>query len=221
MVKLNNLDTQRTVLYVAKNGNKYPIKIYSKIISRKDVVFEPDKIENLCKIGCKNYSRSGGCPPLAPKFDNILWESEKYILICGIFDSVYKTDKVKACSNRAIHWKFQDAIMARVMDKIGKLLTADVGGKYLSTGYCMGCPGEKCAVKLGNWCRKPERRTFSMEATGINVVQTVKQNLGLEFYWYTKTNMDVPYMMKTILYNSKDVKRAKECICKLSVISYS
>ena len=38
-----------------------------------------------------------------------------------------------------------------------------------------------------------------MEATGINVVETVKLCLGEKFYWYSKNNADIPYMMKTVL----------------------
>ena len=63
----------------------------------------------------------------------------------------------------------------------------------------MGCPGKKCSYKLQEPCRNPNQRTFSMESTGINVVKTVKNTTQETFYWYTKSNIDVPYLMKAIL----------------------
>ena len=38
-----------------------------------------------------------------------------------------------------------------------------------------------------------------MEATGIDVVQTVKNVFHRRFFWYTKDKMDIPYLMKCIL----------------------
>lgn len=188
-------------IYKAHNGNQYPIELYYEEIDSTDICYEPEKIECLCKQGCRNYGKSGGCPPLAPKFPQIIKFSDKYSLIIAKFNSQFKPEKVKNCNNRAIHWKFQDGILARFMDRLGKDLVFRFGGMYLGTGYCMGCPGKKCAIKLGDPCRRPNRRTFSLEATGINVVKTVKSVFNEDFYWYSKNNTDVPYMMKCILCN--------------------
>ena len=51
-----------------------------------------------------------------------------------------------------------------------------------------------------------------MEATGINVVKTVKRNFGEDFFWYSKENFDVPYMMKAILLTSFKESRDIETI---------
>lgn len=189
------------ILYRTLNGNAYPLSIYISKVNYSDINYDYDLVANWCKIGCRNYGRSGGCPPLAPRFNTIPWSRDQYFLIIAIFDSKYKTEKVRQCSNRAIHWKFQDAILARFMYRLGEQLVNSFGGHFLATGYCMGCPGQKCAIKTGKPCRNIQRRTFSMEATGINVVNTVQKVFHKRFYWYHKNFIEVPYMMKCILYN--------------------
>ena len=47
-------------------------------------------------------------------------------------------------NNSAIHWKFQDAILARLLVNVGYALRTKFEGNFLSTGYCMGCPGKRC-----------------------------------------------------------------------------
>lgn len=192
----------QNIIYNTGSGNSYPIEVNWSIVPYETIAYEPEAVEQLCKKGCKNYGKSGGCPPYAPKFEQFYENNKKYILLTGKFYSKYKTDKVKACKNRAIHWKFQDVVLARFSDRVGRALSHDLQGEFFSTGYCMGCPGKKCAIKLNEACRNPERRTFSMEATGINVVKTVKRNFGEDFFWYSKENFDVPYMMKAILLTS-------------------
>lgn len=188
------------IYHSSSKGNDYPLSLQYKWINYTDVVFEPEYIESLCQKGCRNYGHSGGCPPFAPKFNSFAHESSQYLLIIAKFDSKHKTEKVKASKNRAIHWKFQDVILAHFMDKLGRQISSSNQDViFLATGYCMGCPGKKCAYKLKQPCRNPKRRTFSMEATGINVVKTVWNNLHERFYWYTRSNHDVPYLMKAIL----------------------
>lgn len=184
----------------SSTSREYPLSFESKWIDYHDIVFEPDYIESLCKKGCRNYGHSGGCPPFSPKFDTFADEKKQCLLIITKFDSKYKTEKVKASKNRAIHWKFQDVIVAHFLDKIGRAIHAHYQQTFfLGTGYCMGCPGKKCSYKLQEPCRNPEQRTFSMESTGINVIKTVKNTMGETFYWYTKSNQNVPYLMKAIL----------------------
>lgn len=192
-------------IYITKKGNTYPIDVYLKSITTQAIVYDPVRIEQYCRTGCKNYGRTGGCPPFAPKLEHILQGIDVCVLIVGLFDSKHKPEKVRMCANRAIHWKFQDAVLANCMDQIGRKLKTQFGWSYLGTGYCMGCHGKKCSLKEGHTCRYPDKRTFSMEATGIDVVQTVQNVFYRRFHWYTKSNTNIPYLMKCILlYSSKD-----------------
>lgn len=187
--------------YNTHNGNQYPLKLIYKWISSEGLVYQPEYIIELCRIGCKNFGMAGGCPPRAPLLSSIISAPQPVLLLGCVFESVYKPSNILKSNNVAIHWKFQDAILSRLLNKIGHNLVAGVGGRFLATGYCLGCPGKKCAFKLGKEaCRNPLRRTFSMEATGINVVATVKQSLELDMYWYTKENRNIPYMLKCLTF---------------------
>lgn len=184
----------------SSSGNAYPLFVEFSWLKYSDVVFAPDFIESLCQKGCRNYGYSGGCPPFSPRFNTFAKKENQYLLIISKFDSVYKTEKVQKSSNRAIHWKFQDVIVAHFLDKLGRAIRTRYDSSiFLGTGYCMGCTGKKCSYKLKEPCRNPQKRTFSMEATGINVVKTVWNNMHERFYWYTRTNLSVPYLMKAIL----------------------
>lgn len=187
--------------YITANGNQYPLEMYYQIVPPDSVSFEPEPILELCKSGCSNYGISGGCPPRSPLFPIMVENKEQLLLIICKFDSIHKPLKVVNSKNTAIHWKFQDGILARILNRLGRQLAINLGGEFLATGYCMGCPGKKCTFKLGiEECRNPQLRTYSMEATGINVVRTVKNVFGETMHWYKKGNFDVPYMLKCITF---------------------
>lgn len=197
-----NIQAKGVFWYIYRSqssGNIYPLEIGSLLCQAKDLVYEPEKVWAACAKGCSNFGSAGGCPPRSPKLEDLaLPENPVWLIYCR-FWSRYKHEKVLISRNPAIHWKFQDAILARFLASIGYKLAPLLKGSFLSTGYCMGCVGKKCNFKLGlNSCRNPHKRTFSLEATGINVVATVKDLFDIELYWYSKGNTDVPYMLKCI-----------------------
>lgn len=206
-----------TCQYKTLSGSIYPLEVFAGYCVFSDIVYDPDYIRGLCKGGCSNYGVGGGCPPRAPLLENILGDKQSLLLICAKFYCEHKPPKVREAKNRAIHWKFQDAILARFMNDLGWRLTQPLEGFFLGTGYCMGCPGKKCNYKLGNnFCRNSKRRTFSMESTGINVVATVKNLFDEDFHWYTKSTPDIPYMMKCILFISdRQPKQVEEYLYKV------
>lgn len=187
--------------YITGNNHEYPLQLYYRIIGAESVCFEPEVIRALCKSGCSNYGRSGGCPPRSPLFPSLIESNKQLVLVLCKFESIHKPANVVKSRNSAIHWKFQDGITARLLNKLGHVLVKDVQGKFLATGYCMGCPGKKCAFKLGiEQCRHPNIRTYSMESTGINVVETVENVFNMRMYWYKKGDTDVPYMLKCMAF---------------------
>jgi predicted metal-binding protein len=141
------------------------------------------------------------------------------MLIACTLKNEYKPESIKTSNNTAIHWKFQDAILARLLNRVGWDLKAEIDGVFLSSGYCMGCPGKKCTFKMGDQsCRNPNRRTYSLEATGINVVSTVKSALGLDLYWYTRDRKDIPYMLKCIAFFPETNKHQTDLIASLEKV---
>lgn len=192
-------------LYFTTSGYQYPLEFFTIRLSGEELSYQPSIVREACLTGCSNYGKTGGCPPRAPLYENLIKGKDEVWLIACRFWSKYKPVRVAQSKNSAIHWKFQDGILARVMNHLGHKLSLRVGGFFLSTGYCLGCPGRKCNFKLGkNFCRNPEKRTFSMEAVGINVVETVKKHLQLEMYWYSPGRIVVPYMLKCIAFFPKN-----------------
>lgn len=189
-------------LYKTKSTHAvYPLEIGIKECKVSDIVYDPDIVRNCCKAGCSNYGMSGGCPPFSPKMEDLYQNSDKVWLIYSIFWSKYKPKNIIESKNIGIHWKFQDVILAWLLLKLGFGIVDEVGGNFLSSGYCMGCPGQKCNFKIGrNFCRNPQKRTYSMESTGINVIETLKKQCNIISFWYSKGKFDVPYMVKCIAY---------------------
>lgn len=190
--------------YRTDSGQEYPLEFFNLKMAANDLIYQPNKVREACRQGCSNYGKAGGCPPRAPLLFDLVSPQEEMWLIACRFWSKYKPSRVAQSRNSAIHWKFQDGIVARVMNNLGHSLNHRNRGFFLSTGYCMGCPGKKCNFKLGNsFCRSPEKRTYSMEATGINVVETVKKHFKLDMYWYSPGKVDIPYMLKCIAFIPK------------------
>lgn len=187
--------------YTTASGETYPLDFFFYEGYDVSLVYQPDIVREWCRDGCSNYGRGGGCPPRAPLFESIINPGQKIVIFALRFDSIYKPNNVAKSKNIAIHWKFQDGILARTLNNLGHSLVQKYGGRFLATGYCMGCPGKKCSFKVNETvCRNPAKRTFSMEATGINVVETVQRNLNIPMYWYRKGCTSVPYMLKVILW---------------------
>ena len=78
-------------------------------------------------------------------------------------------------------------------------VTCGGGVMHISNGHCEGCRGPvRCNFKMGlDYCRYPDRRVFSLEATGVRV-DSLMSRFGIETHWYTRENhLEVPYMVKT------------------------
>ena len=186
-------------LYTTGQGKTYPVEMGYQFIDSKDIVYNYEEITALCS-SCGNFNKGGGCPPLAPKFEKISENKDFGIIIYAKLDSIYKPEKVKKNNNYYIHYRFQDVILSNLLTKLGYMIRDDFEDMlFLNNGYCMGCRS-KCNFKKGeNTCLKPERRTFSLEATGINVERTLKEQFDITLQWYNKENyQEIDYMVKAI-----------------------
>jgi predicted metal-binding protein len=200
-------------LYTTGNGKTYPIEMDYKFIESKNYVYDYDQITSLCE-GCGNYHQGGGCPPLAPKFDDIIKTKRYSIMIYAKLLSKYKSEGVKNSNNYYIHYRFQDIILSNLLTNLGYTIRDDYNNLvFLNNGFCMGC-SKKCSFKLGeNICRNPKKRTFSLEATGVNVEKTLKNEFGIELQWYNKENYrDIDFMVKSIglFYADKEISQKIE-----------
>jgi predicted metal-binding protein len=191
-----------TYLYRTHNGNEYPVELGFANISVKEISYDYEYITGLCRQGCKNFNHSGGCPPFAPTFEDIAGQYCDAILVFARLHSRYKTQRVWRSNNYYIHYRFQDIILSNFLNKMGQKIREMFAPKiyFLGNGYCTGCGSRRCAYKEGvKKCRFPQKRTFSLEATGINVEKTLKDVFDLELEWYNRSNFrQVSYLTKAV-----------------------
>lgn len=189
-------------IYTTHNGNHYPLELKCSLIPSNELVYDYDRITNFCKTGCKNFNNGGGCPPKAPRFSQIAKEFPYGYIVCAVFSSKWKPQKVKESTTSYIHFRFQDNILSRFLTNLGYTVRDYIGSGvfFLNNGYCMGCGNKKCGFKSGEgFCKNPPKRTFSLEATGVDVEATLANIFNLKLQWYKNNNYnEVQFMAKSI-----------------------
>ena len=137
------------------------------------------RFNNLCKIGCPNYSCKWSCPPFAPLFTDISLKWDKLYIIFMHIDlsqfSYIRNDYLKVKAANSI-------LKSRADQFIRKM--ADMHGSCISTGSCRLC--KPCKCKLNMPCAHPSTMSYSFEALGINVGQLVEDLFQTPLIWYKK-----------------------------------
>jgi len=187
-------------LFIANGQNL--VYILNRKFNSEDISYDYDLISGLCMNSCKNYGKAGGCPPKAPKYECIKKDYPFSVLIYAKLLSKFKSIKVRKSNSYYIHYRSQDVILSNLLTKLGYQIKVAFGSNivFLNNGYCMGCGNKKCNYKIGNEsCKNPEKRTYSLEATGINVTTTVKELFEIDLQWYNNKNChEIEYMCKVI-----------------------
>ncbi len=175
-------------------------------INYENLIFNPS-VQNHCvsqSFKCPNYETSWSCPPASPYLKEKLSDFKEYYLIYTQHDitSCVQKEKekhpnrsIQRIKNR-IYWK----IYARrdLDDEISKFLNnykKRYKEKFMLWGgtcrYCMKNGFSECSFIEGIPCRFPEKIQYSMEAIGIDIMNTVNGlDINLEwppvnyFYWF-------------------------------------
>jgi len=188
-------------IYTASSGNNYPIEIGYRAVGAGDVVHDYEFITSLCKNGCRSYN-SGGCPPWAPRFEDIEACYPYGVLVYAKFLSKFSPLKPGYVKKIDMLFGFQDMILSKLLTQLGYVVTDKCAENvlFLNNGHCRGCDIQECSFKLGeSYCRYPERRTYSIGATGVDVSSTLKNVFGIELQWYTEDTYDrVEYITKMV-----------------------
>ena len=185
------------VNYETTTGNIYPLEIgYANVSSRSVPVAKKVTVE-ACRNGCKLYGRNGGCPPFSPNFSKIR-RSHFLALYAKILTKHYPPKVLNG--HYYTRWVFVETFMTSLTNRIGKNLASTLDAYFLSSGNCHSCRPMRCAVKDGKPCRKPDARTYSLEATGVLVTELMKNLFDTELQWWRPKEPDyIPkYMMKVI-----------------------
>lgn len=185
------------VEYQTTTGRQYPLEIGYGSIPTGLVPVDAEATINACRNGCSLYGRNGGCPPFSKKFSKIR-RNHFLILYAKMLTEFYPP---KVLNGRYYtRWVFVETFMTALTNRIGKKLASTLDGYFLSSGHCCACRPKRCAVKEGKPCRKPDARTYSLEATGILVTELMKDVFNIKLQWWRpKEPGYIPeYMVKVI-----------------------
>lgn len=157
---------------------------------------------------CKGSS--GGCPGFAPRFDTIFKRYEHIVVIAVSFDYMwsimYATPRNGWLARRIIkQMVYADRLTESYCNRMIKYAGYTGVGYALGLGNCRGCAAKHCTVIRGERCVRPKKRTFSMEATGVDCDELHKRFYGEYLPWYYKGTAKIPtYMTRYIGIFPKD-----------------
>ena len=135
--------------FLMENGADTAIKIESK-----SIVTAPWTIYR-CQFGCNSYGKNHCCPPNAPTWD--------------------KTQQMIDCYSYGILFRCHDmSVVTPLAVKAARGLFLDDYYKAIAFG-CGSC--EKCKKCNPDFCNFPKETVPSMEACGIDVFATVRNNV--------------------------------------------
>ncbi len=194
-------------IYTSKEGNNYPLELGYQAIESREVKHNYEQITGFCKEGCESYG-SGGCPPWAPPFADIQAQYAYGVLIFASFFSRYKPTKFLLPNIPYFQYRFQNIILSNLLTELGyqikKCIAEDT--VFLNSGHCMGCGLQSCSFLQGEaYCRNPQRRTYGIDAAGVEVVALLHSVFGINLQWHSDDNQQqVNSITKTIGLFCKD-----------------
>ena len=182
------------IIYTDSKGHDYPLEIGYKLINSSAICHDYERITGYCRDGCPDYG-SGGCPPYAPSVEGVAQQYPFVIMIYAIFLSRFIPAELAPDD-----FSLQDVVLSDLLNQLGYAVLARYpeGVFFLTCGHCQGCGTETCSFKLGEEeCRKPERRAYSIAATGGDVTQTLQDIFNITLQWI-KGEQQTEYIIKVM-----------------------
>jgi len=158
-------------------------------IQYEDIYFDR-KVQEMCispNFKCPFYEHSWSCPPNSPYLEKALSTYAEFYLIYSLFDLESYIKKEKERTGRSEFYIKNTFLLTKsfesneLEDEVNKFLEQydkDYKKKLLLyDGTCKYCKIQKagaCTFDSGEPCRFPSEKRYSMEATGIEVIQTVR-----------------------------------------------
>lgn len=185
------------VVYITTQGKPYPLEVGFAVVPSTNVPVDDLTTSEACRKGCRLYGRNGGCPPFAPGFNQI--PGDELIVLHAKLMTEHFPERVLKGPYYS-RWVFVETFLTPLTNRIGKALASSLKGYFLSSGNCHGCRPKRCAVKDNLPCRAPDKKTFSLEATGVLVTELMKGVFGIELQWWQQQDPAyVPdYMNKVV-----------------------
>jgi len=149
---------------------------------------------------CKGSS--GGCPGFASRFEWLHKHSDNVFVLTVSFDMAWtwkynRSDRFGIVNKLSYADRLSESYTRRLLVHMSN----NGAGMYLGLGNCSGCRPKCCSVSKGGICSKPDKRSFSCEATGMDCDALHIMLYGEPLQWYYKgTNLLQTYMTRYSLF---------------------
>lgn len=191
--------------YKTGSGNIMSVHIVGMKVHRNDIPYMDMQVaKNLCGT-CKGFN--GGCPTYSPSFPKIKPSLPYFYVISAYMDMAWATlyaggklrGKHSTRSAQIVLNLYRivyiDRLSERYIRRIMNTFERMIVGYGLAVGNCIGCPG-KCTVMDTGKCAKPDKRRYSMEATGVECSELHKSIYGERLPWWYSTPELPTYMCR-------------------------
>jgi predicted metal-binding protein len=125
---------------------------------------------------CPHHGRNFSCPPNSPSFSDHVGSAKVAEVVCV---RLTKADFPRATPQEIYHACFREG---------SRLLRTELeyhrgeGRAVAGSGPCLAC--ERCSLETGeSACSRPEKRIYSLESLGVNVIGLLKNVLGIDLEW--------------------------------------
>ena len=151
-----------------------PGELYKKLIKVSSFLHS-QQIRDAC-LECPIHGKNLACPPHSPEFSKHIASAEDALLIVvrlplGWFDGATPEERYRRCFKVA-----RGALCDELLQWRRK------GYVIAGSGACKAC--SECALERDeSTCIKPDERIYSLESTGVNVIDLTTKALGLEIQW--------------------------------------
>jgi len=190
----------KEVGYRTGSGNEMLLLVEIFLLDRVDVPLLTE-YEQVSFCGeCKGSN--GGCPGFAPRFEWLRPKCEEFIVVTISMDMIwpimYATPRDGWLGSRVLRQLvYADRLTACYGHRMLRAIQSD--GHVLGMGNCSGCRPSRCTVIRGEKCKLPKKRTFSMEAVGVDCDELHKMFYGEHLPWYYRGTSKIPsYMTRYI-----------------------
>lgn len=194
---VDELDLRLEVGYKTGSGNISSMLLDAFYIDREDMPLLTEyEVFTACG-DCKGSS--GGCPGFAPLFTKMKRNISSMFVFVVHYDYAWAHEYVtkKGWGKVPIlrQMTYMDRLTDSYLNRLRKRMQEKIGCYVLGAGNCLGCLPSKCTVIKGLPCTYPKKRTFSMEATGIDCDELHHMVYGEYLPWYYQGTGKMPTYM--------------------------
>lgn len=198
----------------AKNPHIYPLQLGCFTLESGFIPTDKEHFNRICKEGCKSYASNGSCPLYSPDFKDL---ARQYKYATVLYFKLFTRHYPPKClsGKHYVRWSFTESFMPRLLRRTAMTLADKMEGVPLVSGHCIGC--RKCSYREGlNTCKNPEKRTFSIESTGVNVSDLMLLYTDSPLLWWDINNKYyIPqYQLRVgiILHNQEDYRQYEKSL---------